>query len=123
MPLLHDATVVAIAQRFAMGGIIAAAIAWVGYRTRALTRSGSLAAIIVGALTFSFGGLLVAAAVIIFFIAGSVLSRLHTPSADQARVLAPKGAQRDAAQVAANGGVATACAIVGGVTALYGWPH
>jgi len=123
MSLLHDATVVAFAQRFAVGGIIAAAIAWVGYRTRALTLSGSIAAVIVGALTFSFGGPLVAAAVIIFFITGSTLSRAHTATADQARVLAPKGAQRDAAQVVANGGVATACAIVGGVTALYGLPH
>ena len=123
MPLLYDATAVAFAQRFAVGVVIAAAIAWMGYRTRSLTLSGSLMAVIVGALTFSFGGPLVAAAVIIFFIAGSVLSRVHTPRADQARVLASKGAQRDAAQVAANGGVATACAIVGGVTALYGWPH
>ncbi len=123
MPLLYDATAVAFAQRFAVGVVIAAAIAWMGYRTRSLTLSGSLMAVIVGALTFSFGGPLLAAAVIIFFIAGSVLSRVHTPSADQARVLAPKGAQRDAAQVAANGGVATACAILGGVTALYGWPH
>ncbi|HXN08861.1 MAG TPA: DUF92 domain-containing protein [Candidatus Acidoferrales bacterium] len=123
MPLLYDATAVAFAQRFAVGVVIAAAIAWMGYRTRSLTLSGSLMAVIVGALTFSFGGPLVAAAVIIFFIAGSVLSRVHIPSADQARVLAPKGAQRDAAQVAANGGVATACAIVGGIAALYGSPH
>jgi uncharacterized protein (TIGR00297 family) len=123
MSLLHDATVVAFAQRFAVGGIIAAAIAWVGYRTRVLTLSGSVAAVIVGALTFSFGGPLVAAAVIIFFIAGSALSRVHTATADRARVVAPKGAQRDAVQVAANGGVATACAIVGGMAALYGLQH
>ena len=123
MSLLHDATVVAFAQRLAGGGVIAAAIAWAGYRTRALTLSGSIAAVIVGALTFSFGGPLVAAAVIIFFVAGSVLSRLHTPTADNARVLAPKGAQRDAAQVAANGGVASACAIAFGIASLYGLPH
>jgi uncharacterized protein (TIGR00297 family) len=123
MPLLYDATAVAFAQRFAVGVVIAAAIALIGYRTRSLTLRGALAAVIVGALTFSFGGPLVAAAVIIFFITGSVLSRVHTATADQARVIAPKGAQRDAAQVIANGGVATACAIVGGIAALYGWQH
>src|ERR1700686_894644 len=99
MPLLYDATLIAIAQRFAVGVVIATAIAWMGNRTRSLTLRGALAAVIVGALTFSFGGPLVAAAVIIFFIAGSVLSRVHTATADQAREIAPKGSERDAAQV------------------------
>jgi len=123
MSLLHDPTVVAFAQRLSAGGVIAAAIAWAGYRTRALTLSGSIGAVIVGALTFAFGGPLVAASVIIFFVTGSVLSRVHTPTADKARVLAPKGAQRDAAQVGANGGVAMACAIAFGIASLYGLPH
>lgn len=123
MPLLHDATIVALAERFIAGGVIASVIAWIGYKARALTRNGLLAAIIVGTLTFSFGGALVAAAVIIFFIAGSALSRVHTAGADRARDLAPKGGQRDAVQVWANGGVATACAVVGGVGLLHTWPH
>lgn len=123
MPLLHDTTLVAIAQRFAVGVIVAFAIALFAYRTRALTLSGAIAAIMIGALTFAFGGLLVAAAVIIFFAAGSSLGRVHSATADRARSLAVKGAARDAAQVVANGSIATACAIVGGIAALNGSLH
>lgn len=123
MPLLHDAALVAVAQRFAVGVVVAAAIALFAHRARALTVSGAIAAIVVGSLTFAFGGLLVAAAVIIFFASGSLLGRVDSTTANRARSLAAKGAKRDAAQVAANGSVATACAIVGGIAALYGSPN
>jgi uncharacterized protein (TIGR00297 family) len=123
MPLLFDTTALAIELRFAVGLILATGIALVAFRLRALTISGAIAAVTVGALTFAFGGVLVAAAIIIFFTSGSVLGRLHNATADTARTLAAKDARRDAAQVVANGGIATACAIAGGVAELFGWPH
>jgi uncharacterized protein (TIGR00297 family) len=123
MPLLHDATLLTVLLRAAAGAVMASAIALGAYRARALTLSGAVAAIVVGALSFAFGGLLVAAAIIIFFASGSVLGRLGNATADRARRLAAKDAQRDAAQVGANGAVAVLCAIAAGVAALLGWPH
>jgi uncharacterized protein (TIGR00297 family) len=105
------------------GAVIAAAIALGAYRVRALTRSGGVAAIVIGALAFAFGGLLVAAAIVILFASGSLLGRVRNSTSDQARSIAPKDARRDAAQVLANGGIATACAIAGGIAALHGSPQ
>jgi uncharacterized protein (TIGR00297 family) len=123
MSLLFDTSGLAIAQRLAAGIVLAMVIALIAYRFRALTVSGAIASVVVGTLTFAFGGALVAAAIIIFFTCGSALGRLHNATADKARALATKDARRDAAQVVANGGIATACAIAGGVASLYGWPH
>ncbi|MDQ6767688.1 MAG: DUF92 domain-containing protein [Candidatus Eremiobacteraeota bacterium] len=123
MPILHDAALVALVQRCAIGAAAAAVIAVLAYRTRALTASGAIAAIVIGSLAFGFGGLAVAAAIVIFFVSGSVLGRLHSKNADAARRLAAKDARRDAAQVVANGGVAAVCAIAYGIAALNGWHH
>ncbi len=123
MPLLHDATFLTIPLRAAAGAVMASAIALIAYRARALTLSGALAAIVVGSLSFAFGGLLVAAAIIIFFASGSLLGRVGSATADRARSLAAKDARRDAAQVGANGAVAVLCAIAAGVAAIVGWPH
>ena len=123
MPVLHDATIVALAQRCGAGALVATAIGVAAERMRALTPGGAVAAIVIGALSFAFGGLLVALAVIIFFASGSLLGRIGNAAAEMARALATKSAQRDAAQVIANGGAATLCAIVGGIAAAYGSPH
>ncbi len=123
MPLLHDATLLTMLERAAAGAVIAAAIALSALRARALTASGAVAAIVVGSLSFAFGGLLVAAAVVIFFVGGSLLGRARNATADVARGLASKDARRDAAQVAANGAVAVACSIASFVAALHGSPH
>ena len=123
MPLLHDATLLRLLLRVVAGSVMASAIALGAYRARALTSSGAVAAIIVGALAFAFGGLLIAAAIVIFFVTGSLLGRLRNATADRARSLAAKDAHRDAAQVGANGAVAVLCAIAAGVAAILGWPH
>jgi uncharacterized protein (TIGR00297 family) len=122
MLVLPDAANLALAQRVALGAIIATAIALLGYRARALSASGAIAAVAVGALAFGFGRLLVAAAIVIFFVTGSLLTRFDNATADAARSLAPKTAQRDWAQVVANGGVATACTLMGAIAATRNWP-
>jgi uncharacterized protein (TIGR00297 family) len=77
---------------------------------RALSRGGAIAAFVVGALTFGAGTLGTALVLLAFFVSSTLLSR-----AGKARkrelVDIGKGGPRDAAQVLANGGVATACAV------------
>jgi len=95
----------------------AALIAAAGWRFSALTASGAAAAFLVGAAAYGFGGLAVAAPLIAFFVTGTLLSKLRSPRAVEARAVAYKGSTRDAAQVLANGGAAAACAIAGSVFA------
>jgi uncharacterized protein (TIGR00297 family) len=78
-----------------------------------LTVDGAVAATLVGGVVFGLGGLGAAAALIAFFVSGSLLSRrLPRPG----EVQSAKGARRDATQVLANGGVAAlaACAAARG---------
>ena len=81
-----------------MAGIVAR-------RTRSLTMGGAVAAAIVGTLAIAAGwswGLLLCA----FFLSASALSRLGARrKAELAGSITQKGAQRDAMQVLANGGV------------------
>jgi uncharacterized protein (TIGR00297 family) len=60
---------------------------------------------VVGALVHGFGGFRASAALIAFFVTGSVLSRRRR---QRSEVAGKKGARRDATQVLANGGVAAA---------------
>ncbi len=119
MPLLFSDPIVDVLPRVVAGTALAAAIAIASQRAGALTRSGATAAVAVGAVTFAFGGVLVAAAVIIFFATGSLLGRVSEASTRRGQRVAAKGATRDAAQVFANGGVATICAFAGGVIGVH----
>jgi uncharacterized protein (TIGR00297 family) len=85
-------------------------IALAALRARALSRSGAIAAFAVGTLTFGAGAFGTASILLAFFITSTLLSR-----AGKARkrelVDIGKGGPRDAAQVLANGGVATFCVV------------
>ena len=74
-------------------------IAFLGYRFQSLTKSGAVAAVIVGTIIFGFGGYVGAATLLFFFISGSILSRLP-------RKLATEKVARDWKQVLCNGGAA-----------------
>lgn len=92
------------------------AIALGAYRARALSQSGALAAILVGGLITAAGGWRSGALLVGFFISASLLSKVtdrYRP--EQGRNVA-RGSRRDAWQVAANGGVATLCALLYGAT-------
>jgi len=97
-------------RRALVAVLLGSGVAAAGYRRRALTADGAIAAAVVGASTFGFGGAPAAAALIAFFVSGSALSR-RRPVADEVR--AAKGHRRDALQVAANGGVAALAAVLG----------
>lgn len=93
---------------------LAAAVAVLAFRARALSIAGALAAFVVGAVIFGRGGWPAAAVLFAFFIPSNLLSRV---GATRKRAIAgePMG-PRSAWQVLANGGVAALCAL-GGVHA------
>jgi uncharacterized protein (TIGR00297 family) len=97
---------------FALATIVAAA-AW---KARALSPSGAVAAALVGTAAYGFGDFAVAAPLIVFFLTGTLLSRVRDPRASQARAVAYKGSTRDATQVLSNGGAAAVCAVMAGVS-------
>ncbi|TVP82715.1 MAG: DUF92 domain-containing protein [Alkalicoccus sp.] len=88
--------------------MLTAAVAFGAWRTKSLTSGGALAAFIVGGLSvagFGFTGM----AVMGSFFFSSVLLEKALKSEDKKEA---KGATRDAVQVMANGGAASACAVL-----------
>jgi uncharacterized protein (TIGR00297 family) len=102
------------AEQLIVATFLAIAIALGGYFGRALSKSGALAAVLVGGITFGFGGWLAAIMLIIFFVSSSVLSRVGGRRKGAVATEFAKGGQRDHGQVLANGGMAAFLA------ALYG---
>ncbi len=92
--------------QFLLGVVLAALIAYAAHRVRALSDSGAIAAGLLGTVFFGLGGLRWAALLLAFFISSSALSRLFRQRKATLDEKFSKGSERDAAQVAANGGVA-----------------
>jgi uncharacterized protein (TIGR00297 family) len=92
------------------GAALAAIVASIAYRARALTASGALAAFAVGTAIFAGGGWRAAIVLFAFFIPSTLLSRTGTT---RKRRLADEAVPdaRNGWQVLANGGVAAVCAI------------
>jgi uncharacterized protein (TIGR00297 family) len=88
-----------------LGFILGALIAWLGWRLRALSPSGALAAALTGGLIFGLGGLRWAALLLVFFITSSGLSHLFRGRKAGLAEKFSKGSRRDWGQVAANGGL------------------
>jgi uncharacterized protein (TIGR00297 family) len=80
-------------------------VAVLGWLRGALSKDGAVAAALVGASTYGFGGLPASLSLIAFFVTGSALSRRATVPGE---VEAAKGHRRDAVQVLANGGISAA---------------
>jgi uncharacterized protein (TIGR00297 family) len=98
------------AQHLALSAGLAAAISFAAWRIRALNFSGAIAAAAVGFLVMGFGGTAGAAALLLFFISSSALSRYGKKRKQSLDY--EKGGERDAAQVLANGGVAAIAALL-----------
>ncbi|MGD1066277.1 MAG: DUF92 domain-containing protein [Vulcanimicrobiaceae bacterium] len=103
-----------------IGAILAGAIALLALRARALTRDGALAAFVVGTITYGVGTWVFTAVLLAFFVPSVLLSRLGR-ARKRALVDVGKQGPRDAAQVLANGGVATLCALAFGFTHASPW--
>ncbi len=84
-----------------LGTALAAVVASIAHRARALSTSGAVAAFGVGAIVFGAAGWRGAAVLFAFFIPSALLSR-HGAA----------GAPRSGWQVLANGGVAACCALL-----------
>ena len=90
--------------------VIAAAISAAAFRARALSIDGALAAVVVGTIVLGMGGAAWAILLLAFFISSSALTRWRAAAKAAAGEEVVKGGRRDAVQVLANGGVATAIA-------------
>ncbi|MEO6458230.1 MAG: DUF92 domain-containing protein [Chloroflexia bacterium] len=105
--------------------ILAGLVGYGGYRAKALSASGAVAACVIGGIIFGFGGLPWAFVLIAFFASSSLLSFFKTSDSRKIRASETfeKGGRRDAAQVLANGSVATVLAalsiLMGGATLPY----
>ncbi len=99
-------------HRALMAVVLGLGVAVGGWAKGALSAGGALAASVVGAATFGFGGLPAGAALVAFFVSGSWLSRRAAVAGE---VASAKGHRRDALQVVANGGVAALAAVASGL--------
>ncbi len=88
---------------------------------RWLSISGAIAAFVVGWVTFTAGGLQAAGVLLAFFVTSSALSRWRAERKRRMESLTARGAQRGAVQVLANGGIATLCVALYGLTSDTRW--
>ena len=86
--------------------LLAIVVAFAAYRAHSLSRSGALAATLIGTIIFGLGGWQWAVILLIFFVSSSLLSRLFSKRKSKLNEKFDKGSQRDASQVLANGGIA-----------------
>lgn len=88
------------------GLILAVLIAFAAWKAKTLSYGGAVAAAVLGMVIFGLGGLGWAILLMGFFVSSSALSRLFRKRKARLEEKFSKGSQRDAAQVAANGGIA-----------------
>lgn len=89
------------------GFLLAILVAYLAYRAHSLSRSGAVAATIVGTVVFGIGGWEWAVLLLTFFITSSGLSRAFKKRKAGLNEKFSKGHERDAGQVFGNGGMAT----------------
>ena len=102
MPTVHDG----ILLRLITGSVLSTVITAIASRRQALTNSGALGAILVGTVTFGFGGWIWGLVLVSFFALSSALSRYRQRDKSASAEKFQKGSQRDLGQVLANGGLA-----------------
>jgi uncharacterized protein (TIGR00297 family) len=99
-------------MQIGLGFVLSIGIGGLAYWRRSLSVSGWLGAIIVGTLTFGFGGWSWGLTLIAFFITSSILSH-YKESLKEKRAAEKfaKGGRRDLLQTMANGGLGALCAV------------
>ena len=95
-----------------IGLIYSLIIAIVAYKKEKLSKSGAIAAVVLGTSIFYFGGIISSALMVAFFISSSMLSIFNKKVEKKLESLHEKGSKRDYVQVFANGGVALVCSII-----------
>ena len=104
-------------QRLGLGFVLSFLIGCAGYRREALTRSGWLGAVLVGASILGFSGLEGGLLLIAFFISSSLLTRYKEYAKREVAENFAKGGPRDLMQALANGGSAALAAILSAFSA------
>ncbi|MBW6472240.1 MAG: DUF92 domain-containing protein [Anaerolineaceae bacterium] len=105
-----------------IGFILAVFIAFSSFKIGFLSRSGALAACLLGTIVFGLGGFAWAVVLMGFFISSSVLSKLFTRRKASLEEKFSKGSKRDAWQVWANGGVAGIFVVLHALFPDSSWP-
>jgi uncharacterized protein (TIGR00297 family) len=100
-------------------GILIAALGW---RMQALSKSGALAAALIGGLVFGLGGWAWAALLLTFFISSSALSAAFKGRKTALGEKFAKGSRRDMAQVLANGGLGALLVVAHALFPGESWP-
>ncbi len=90
---------------FIYGFLGAALISLIAWRLKALTVSGAIGAVIIGAVVFGFDTVSRGAPLIYFFVSSSILSAIKTKRKKEAMTFSEKTGPRDFWQVMANGGL------------------
>jgi uncharacterized protein (TIGR00297 family) len=104
-------------SRILAGLVLSILIGGLAYWRGSLTLSGWLGAVVIGTLTFGFGGWTWGLTLIAFFVSSSVLSHFRQASKQAiAGEKFEKGGRRDLAQTLANGGLGAALALVYGLS-------
>jgi uncharacterized protein (TIGR00297 family) len=98
--------------QLSLGLILGSVIGGLAYVFGSLTLKGALAAALVGAITFGFGGLLPAVLLVLFFLSSSALSQVGVRQKRALMDTFAKGGQRDHGQVLANGSLAAISAMM-----------
>lgn len=106
-----------VAAAAALGGIVA----YTSHRLRLLSASGSVATFLLAVLVYGTGGWMWTLPVVAFFLLSSALSRLGRARKRAFDGVFEKTSTRDAMQVAANGGVAGAIAVLARIAPWDGW--
>ena len=89
-----------------LGILIAVVIAVLAFRFKLLSKSGALAAFLLGSVVFGLGGLVWSVVLMMFFLSSSGLSILFKSRKSNAEEKYARGSVRDYSQVLANGGLA-----------------
>jgi uncharacterized protein (TIGR00297 family) len=91
---------------------VAALIAFLAWKAKALSESGAIAACALGGITVAGGGWNWGVLLVVFFVTSSGLSKLADRAKPDHGKIAARGSRRDAVQVLANGGLPLAFALI-----------
>ncbi len=108
-------------ESFMMGEFLAVVVAVASYKLKFLAKDGAVATFILGGFIFGLGGWKWSIPILLFFIIGSLASKLFSKRKASYNLLYEKSHTRDSAQVFANGGFALLMLICNVLSPNYHW--
>lgn len=111
----------ALFQSLMIGELLAVVVAGVSYKLKFLTTDGAIATFILGGFIFGLGRWEWSVPILLFFVIGSIASKLFSRRKASYNLLYEKSHTRDSAQVLANGGFALLMLICNVLSPNYHW--